>query len=245
MRALSFSNKLMNLDSNICCIAVAFLVACMVCASPGFFLRDRVLGKLLLVAGVVAMTVYHRIAGIIALVAVIALLNHNRGIMEGMEGLLGSGSTPAPISFKSPPEFREKYCLRGVPESAPGKNPEYTYMLSPTMFTDNKGTPEINTEFFSSIDFPSFNTCKGGATITNLCDSACNWTMNPAPTATAVPTAMATAVPPATPAMPPSTSEGFTPMSTFRPHIRTGRQIISNGVVNVKSFAKRLQRQLF
>jgi hypothetical protein len=104
------------------------------------------------------------------------------------------------------------------------------------MFTDNKGTPEMNIAFFSSIDFPSFDTCKGGATINNICDPACNWTMNPAPTATA------TTVPPASP-MP--TKEGFTPMSTFRPHIRTGKQMISSGVDNVKSFAKRLQRQLF
>ena len=238
----------LNLDSNICCIAIAVLVACMVCASPVFFLRDRVLGKLLLVAGVVAMTVYHRIAGIIALVAVIAMLNQNRGIMEGMEGLGSFGSTPAPISFKSPAEFREKYCLRGVPESPPGKNPEYTYMLNSSMFTDNKGTPEMNMGFFSLIDFKSFETCKGGgATINNICDSGCNWTMNPASTATAtaVPSATATAVPSATPTMPSSTSEGFTPMSTFRPHIRTGRQLISNGVDNVKSFTKRLQRQLF
>jgi hypothetical protein len=235
----------LNLDSNICCIAVAFLVACVVCASPVFFLRDRVLGKLLLVAGVVAMTVYHRIAGIIALVAVIALLNQNPGIMEGMEGL---GSTPEPVSFKSPAEFREKYCMRGIAQPASNQSAEYGYMLNPSMATDNKGKPELNIGFFSLIDFPSFKTCKGGATINNICDPACNWTMNPAPTATAVPPASMTVPPASMPmptTMPPSTSEGFTPMSTFRPHIRTGRQIMSNGVDNVKSFAKRLQRQLF
>jgi len=227
----------MKLDPKICCIALAYILACMGYVAS----RNNVLGKLLLVAGIVAMTMYHRIAGIIALVAVIALLNKST-LTEGFD------SSPAPVSFKSPAEFREKYCLKGVPESAPGKNPEYTYMLNSTMFTDNKGTPEMNMGFFSLIDFKSFETCKGGgATINNICDPACNWAMNPAPTGTAmdVPPATATAVPPATAMSPAPTSEAFTTMSTFRPHIRTGRQIISNGADNVKSFAKRLQRQLF
>lgn len=247
----------MKLDSNICCIAFAFLVACMVCASPVLFLRDRVLGKLLLVAGVVAMTMYHHIAGIIALVAVIALLQ-NRGIMEGMEvGSIGSSglanpllgstaATTAPAAPSAPAtavQFRQQYCTKGV-TMTPDLKIKYDYMLLPTLFNDNKGTPDINQEFLNiakNMNTASFNTCtptivsgttdgKVYQTIQNMCDPSCNWTMNPAPTPTAMP-------------MP--TKEGFTPMSTLRPHIRTGRQIVSNGVDNVKSFAKRLQRQLF
>ena len=107
---------------------VAFLIACMIWAPPSLFLRNSVLGKLLLVAIIIAMTMYHRIAGIVALILVIALLNRN----PIKEGLTFATPSPPPISFKSPDEFRQKYCLKGVADdpAEPGII-AFNYMLSP------------------------------------------------------------------------------------------------------------------
>ena len=215
---------------------------------PSSFLRNSVLGKLLLVSLVVAMTMYHRIAGIITLVAVIALLN--RGAMEGFaldnsttsssDPLFGGASTPAAAPALTPAQFRQQYCTRGVtdPLSPPEK---FSYLLSPTLFTDNKGTPQANGDFLNiaqQIDFASMNSCtpeKPGstnfATVQNMCDPSCNWTMNPAPTS------------PTTPTTP--TSEGFTPMSALRPHIRTGNKMIAKGMEQFKLAANHIKRKLF
>ena len=66
-------NKLICPEYACClCVAFVFLVAFI---DPSFFVRNSVLGKLLLVTGVIAMTMCHRIAGIVALIFVIALLN--------------------------------------------------------------------------------------------------------------------------------------------------------------------------
>jgi len=66
-------NKLICPEYACClCVAFVFLVAFV---DPSFFVRNSVLGKLLLVTGVIAMTMCHRIAGIVALIFVIALLN--------------------------------------------------------------------------------------------------------------------------------------------------------------------------
>ena len=50
--------------------AVAFLFACMIWVSPS----DDVLGKAIMVSVIIALTMYHRIAGILAVIAVIALM---------------------------------------------------------------------------------------------------------------------------------------------------------------------------
>lgn len=219
---------------------------------PSSFLRNSVLGKLLLVSLVVAMTMCHRIAGIVALIFVIALLN--MGAMEGfaLDNSTSSSSSPlfgstaattAPAAPATPAQFRQQYCTRGVtdPLSPPEK---FSYLLSPTLFTDDKGKPKANSDLLNmaqKINFASMNKCtpeKPGstnfATVQNICDPSCNWTMNPAPTS---PMATATTNTP--------TSEGFTPMSTLRPHIRTGNKMIAKGMEQFKLAANHIKRKLF
>jgi hypothetical protein len=208
----------------------------------------NVLGKLFLVAVIIAMTLYHRIAGIVALILVIALLNRN----PIKEGLTFATPSPAPISFKSPAEFRQKYCLKGVADDPTQSGTiAFNYMLSPAFFTlDASGNPTMTKEEMDALGSMvpnSFNKCtpltvKNGGhsyeTIHNMCDPACDWTMNPAPS-TAPPT-----MPTTGPAVS-KTTEGFNPMSALRPYVRTGRHILTDGAANVKSFANRMQRQLF
>jgi hypothetical protein len=69
--------------------------------------------------------------------------------------------------------------------------------------------------------------------INNICDPKCGWIM-------AKPTAAPTIAAPTTTT---ATAEGFTPM--LRPHIRTGRRLVTNGLNNLKSGVNRLKRQLF
>jgi len=215
---------------------------------------DDVLGKSLMVAFIIAMTIYNRIAGIVALILVIALLNRT----PVKEGLTFATPTPAPISFNSPDEFRQKYCLKGVADPATPTTPlEYSYMLSPAMFTDISGNIQTRTEFVKFVNFATFNagngckldpTTKNYGTIHNMCDPTCNWATNSNTALTTAPTAMPT-TDPAIPSLPPNddtnTTEGFNPMSALRPHLRTGRHIITDGADNVKSIANRLKRQLF
>ena len=232
------------------------------CKTMNTIIND-VLGKSFMVAFIIAMTLYNRIAGIVALIFVIALLNRT----PTKEGLTFAAPTPAPIYFNSPDEFRQKYCLKGVSDPATPSTPlEYSYMLSPTMFTDISGNIQARPEFAKFVNFATFNAGNGCTldptnknknyvTIPNMCDPTCNWATNSnsitAPS-TAPSTAPITAMPttdPAIPSLPPNddtnTTEGFNPMSALRPHIRTGRHILTDGAANVKSFANRLKRQLF
>jgi hypothetical protein len=246
------SKKFMNMDPEFAAVAFAFVIACMIWASPLFFLRDNVLGKIVMVAAIITLTMYHRIAGLIALIAIIAILNQTP-MKEGMVNPLAyaSGATPtspAPaISFKTPDEFRQKYCVKGLPDD-PTQSGKFImkYMLSPAFFTkmDASGNPIIGKDqidAFKTIDMNSFTKCtpmtlsNGGTqyeTINNLCDHKCEWTIA-APTI-AAPTTAPTGMP---------STEGFTPM--LRPHIRTGRLLVTNGLNNLKSGVNRLKRQLF
>ena len=183
---------------------------------------------------------------------------------EGMANPLASASgatptspatpaTPAPaISFTTPDEFRQKYCVKGIPDD-PTQSGKFimNYMLSPAFFTkmDASGNPIIGKDqidAFHTIDMNSFTKCtpmtlsNGGTqyeTINNLCDHKCEWTIAAPTTA---PTAAATT---ATTTTTTTTAEGFTPM--LRPHIRTGRHLVTKGMNNLKSGANRLKRQLF
>jgi hypothetical protein len=245
-----FANKFMKIDPEFGAVAFAFVIACMIWASPIFFLRDNVLGKMVMVASLIAMTLYHRIAGIIMLIAIIAILNQVP-MKEGMANPIASLSraTPSPpapsISFNSPDEFRQKYCVKekGVPDD-PTQSGKITlaYMLSPSFFTmDASGNPTLTKEqfdAFGTIDQTSFNKCTplklaNGETeyetINNMCDPKCNWSIK-----TTTPTTAPTGMP---------STEGFTPM--LRPHIRTARHLITNGTDNIKSSVNRIKRQLF
>jgi hypothetical protein len=248
-----FAKKFMNVDPELGAVAFAFVIACIIWASPLFFL-----GKLIMVAAIIALTMYHRIAGIIALIAIISILNQTTPMKEGMTNPLASASgatptSPAPaISFKTPDEFRQKYCVKGIPDD-PTQSGKFImkYMLSPAFFTkmDASGNPIIGKDqidAFQTIDMNSFTKCtpmtlsNGGTqyeTINNLCDHKCEWNMA---TPTAAPTAAPTIAAPTTTT---TTAEGFTPM--LRPHIRTGRRLVTNGMNDLKSGVNRLKRQLF
>jgi len=243
-----FAKKFMNMDPEFLVVAFAFVIACMIWASPLFFLRDNVLGKIIMVAAIIALTMYHRFAGIIAVIAIIAVLNQLT-MKEGMVNPLASSSpatatTPTPaISFKTPDEFRKKFCVKGIPDDpTQSGRTTFSYMLTPAFFTkmDASGNPTVGTDqiaAFGSIDQKSLFSCTRGAmqlksgtayeTINNLCDPTCGWTIKSTPTTTTSST----------------TAEGFTPM--LRPHIRTGRHLVTNGLNNLKSGANRLKRQLF
>jgi len=259
-RLQEFAKKFMKIDPEFGAVAFAFVIACMIWASPIFFLRDNVLGKIVMVASLIAMTLYHRIAGIITLIAIIAILNQ-APMKEGMTNPLTSSSAPpAPsISFNSPDEFRQKYCVKGIPDdpTQSGKL-TMTYMLNPDFFTkmDASGNPVLSSEqltAFEKMDPKSFNQCSpfklanGNIeyeTINNMCDPKCGWTMKPVPTTT--PTTMPTVAPDAADAAnngDDNATEGFTPM--LRPHIRTARHLITNGTDNIKSSVNRIKRQLF
>ena len=201
-----------------------------------------------MVATLITATCYNRIAGIITLIAFIAILN-NVQIKEGMANPLMSlsGATPAPsapsISFNTPDEFRQKYCVKGIPDE-PTQSGKLimTYMLSPSFFTkmDASGNPIVDKEQIDAmqkIDHASYNTCtpltvaNGGTqyeTINNMCDPKCNWKMK-TPSPTSAPSDNGT--------------EGFTQM--LRSHIRNGRDVLTNGINDLKSSATRMKRQLF
>lgn len=248
-----FANKFMKIDPEFGAVAFAFVIACMIWASPIFFLRDNVLGKIVMVASLIAMTLYHRIAGIIMLIAIISILNQapmKEGMTNPLTSLSSTGETPAPsISFDSPDEFRQKYCVKGVPDdpTQSGKL-TMTYMLNPDFFTkmDASGNPTLTKDQLTALgkmDPRSFNQCNpyklanGNIeyeTINNMCDPKCGWTIT-----------MPTVAPTAMPSVAPSgdTTEGFTPM--LRPHIRNARHLITNGTNNIKSSVNRIKRQLF
>jgi hypothetical protein len=251
-----FAKRFTKLDPAVGYVAVAFLIACIY---PVLFLRDDVLGKIVMVSAIIAATMYHPIAGIIALIVVIAMLNqkpNKEGMLNSIptlppsNPLVGStpSSSPSSVSFKTPDEFRQKYCTKekAVADDLGGQGRTYlSYMLNPSFFStlDANGNPQWTddeTNAMLSMDPDSFKQCKpltthdGGSTseqwmtINNMCDPACNWTIKPTPTPTPTPT---------------TTTEGFTPM--LRPHIRTGRRMITDGMDALKSNVNRLKRQLF
>jgi hypothetical protein len=228
-----FAKRFAKFDPAICFVAVAFLIACMIWAFPVLFLRDDVLGKVIMVSAIIAITMYHRIAGIIALILIIAMLNQK---------------PPSSVSFKTPAEFRQKYCTKGYTDDPSGQGkPNVSYMLSPAFFSkmDASGNPQLTLDemtAFHSIEPDSLSQCKPMTmegqgeqrqTIANMCDPACNWTIKPASAPTPTPT----------PAPTPTNAEGFTQM--LRPHIRTGRRMMTDGMDALKSSANRLKRQFF
>jgi hypothetical protein len=193
-----FAKRFTKLDPAFGYVAVAFLIACMLWAFPVLFLRDDVLGKVVMVSAIIAATMYHPIAGIIAvLIVIVACYPVKEGLsMNDDHPLMPTTPSSSAIQFNAADEFREKYCIK-------------------------------------QMNIPSFNaanSCKEDPpnnflTVANMCDSGCNWTTNP----TTAPT--------------PTSTEGFTPM--LRPHIRTARHVVSNGMDNLKSTANRLKRQFF
>jgi hypothetical protein len=211
--------------------------------------QDNVLGKVVMVSAIIALTLYHRVAGIVALIVVISIMQQQpqplreglttkaeatnaTNATEGNHPLLGSAIMPSSaIQFATAAEFREKYCMKGVGQGADQK-PELQYMLSPALLDDKL---QLKLEAIKQMNVPSMNaanSCKPDSansnnyvSIANMCDPGCNWTTN------------------ATTHASPATKEGFTP--ALRPHIRNGRRMITNGAAAVKSGVNRLKRQIF
>jgi hypothetical protein len=229
-----FAKRFTKLDPAVGYVAVAFLIACIY---PVLFLRDDVLGKIVMVSAIIAATMYHPIAGIIVvLIVIVAWDPVKEGFsMNDYHPLMPTTPSSA-IQFNAADEFREKYCIKGIAQSAANMPPVLQpYMLSPALFNDINGKPQFKLEVIKQMNIPSFNaanTCKEDPpnnflTVANMCDSGCNWTTNPTTAPTTAPTP----------------TEGFTPM--LRPHIRTARHVVSNGIDNLKSTANRLKRQFF
>jgi hypothetical protein len=220
--------------------AVAFLFACMIWVSPS----DDVLGKAIMVSVIIALTMYHRIAGILAVIAVIALMQTTKQ-REGFNPLI---PTIPPITFASAAEFREKYCMKGVAQSG-ATDISTEYMLSPALFNDNNGKPQLKMEVIKQMNLSTMNaanSCKSDPpnstnsndyiTLSNMCDPGCMWTTNPMP----VPTNATNATNPTNAT---NATEGFTPM--LRPHIRKAKNAVSDGMNTLKSGASRLRRKMF
>jgi hypothetical protein len=236
---------LQRVDPEFGYVVVAFLFAC----SLLLFLRDNVLGKVVMVSAIIALTLYHRVAGIVALIVVISVMQQTKQKQNQREGLTTKteatkatddddakdnhpliGSAATAIQFATAAEFREKYCMKGVGQGADQK-PELQYMLSPALFDDRV---QLKLEAIKQMNVSSMNaanSCKSTppnstnpndyVSIANMCDPGCNWTTNPTN----------------------AKKEGFTP--ALRPHIRNGRRLLTNGAAALNSGVNRLKRQIF
>ena len=217
----------MNYDLR--CMAFAFLIACAlwVLSSSG----NTILGTVAILTVIIASATYHRVAGIIAVLVAIAFMQQTHAQKEGL-------TMPAPpLQFESAAEFREKFCMKGVAQSAGNEPMVLQYMLSPALFDDTNGKSQFKTDVIQQINMSSLNSCTANGSnhmsIANMCDPGCNWT---------------TTAPSSTPSSAPSSApitEGFNPMSALRPYIRTGQHMITDGVTNLTASANRLKRQLF
>jgi hypothetical protein len=218
--------------------------------------QDNVLGKVVTVSAIIALTLYHRVAGIVALIVVISIMQQQQQqqqqqqpLREGLttkteateateatddddakdnHPLIGSAATA--IQFATAAEFREKYCMKGVTQGADQK-PELQYMLSPALFDDKV---QLKLEAIKQMNVSSMNAA-------NSCKSTPPNSTNPNDYVSIAnmcdPGCNWTTNPPN------ATKEGFTP--ALRPHIRNGRRMITNGAAALKSGVNRLKRQIF
>ena len=160
---------------------VAIFFACMIWVSP---LRDNdVLGRIITVMSIVMLTMWNRVAGIIALSVVIAIMQ-NRSEMEGFtlpktisNPVVGSASSD---EWKTPDEFKQKYCMKGLGDDG------WNYILNPKLFTgpiDASGNPALDKDgaaVLGRIDNATLKKENGcpkfvGSGINVICDPKCNW----------------------------------------------------------------------
>jgi hypothetical protein len=168
---------------------VALFFACIIWVSPMLSLRDNdILGRIITVTSIVMLTLCHRVAGIIALIVVIAIMQ-NRPAMEGFtlpktisNPVVGSASSDDFFSWKTPDEFKQKYCIKGLNDDG------WNYILNPKLFTgpiDASGNPDLDKDgvaVLARIDNATLKKENGcpkfvGAGINVLCDPKCNWKM--------------------------------------------------------------------
>ena len=125
-------------------MAFAFLIACAlwVISSSG----NTILGTVAMLTVIVASATYHRVAGIIAVLVAIAFMQQTHA--QKKEGL----TMPAPLQFESAAEFREKFCMKGVAQSAGNEPMVLQYMLSPALFDDTNGKSQFKTDVIQQIN---------------------------------------------------------------------------------------------
>jgi hypothetical protein len=154
-----------------------------------------------MVSAIIASTLYHRIAGIMALTVFIALMkSHFINTTEGFElpisnpvsnsnartSSASAASAASSDTWNTPDEFKQKFCTKGIVD---GVN-SLVDVLSPNSKLgklDSSGKMTDVGESYSRIDFASVNGCgiyknpingndqSGG--IAKLCDPKCNWKM--------------------------------------------------------------------
>ena len=163
---------------------VAIFFACLIWVSPMLSLRDNdVLGRMITVTSIVILTMWHRVAGIIALSVVIAVMQ-NRPAMEGFtlpktisNPIVGSASSDDFFSWKTPDEFKQKYCIKGWGDDG------WTYVLNPKFFNgpiDASGNPTISDKTLTSMvrlddkTITKENGCPNKG-VGQVCDTKCNW----------------------------------------------------------------------
>ena len=163
---------------------VAIFFACLIWVSPMLSLRDNdVLGRIITVMSIVMLTMWNRVAGIIALSVVIAIMQ-NRSEMEGFtlpktisNPVVGSASSD---EWKTPDEFKQKYCMKGLGDDG------WNYILNPKLFTgpiDASGNPALDKDgaaVLGRIDNATLKKENGcpkfvGSGINVICDPKCNW----------------------------------------------------------------------
>ena len=166
---------------------VALFFACIIWVSPMLSLRDNdILGRIITVMSIVMLTLCHRVAGIIALIVVIAIVQ-NRPAMEGFtlpktisNPVVGSASSDDFFSWKTPDEFKQKYCMKGLSDDG------WNYILNPKLFTgpiDASGNPALDKDgaaVLGRIDNATLKKENGcpkfvGTGINVICDPKCNW----------------------------------------------------------------------
>lgn len=166
------------------------------------YLSD-ILYKIAAVAIIVAFSLHHRISGMLALIVVIAVMQNrsemgptNTAIaMEGFElpktnsnPVVGSASSDDFFSWKTPDEFKQKYCIKGLNDDG------WNYILNPKLFTgpiDASGNPALDKDgaaVLGRIDNATLKKENGcpkfvGAGINVICDPKCNWKMTAEPIA--------------------------------------------------------------
>ncbi len=147
-----------------------------------------ILCKIVAVAIIVAFSMHHRVSGLVVLIVVIAVMQ-NRPATEGFtlpntisNPVVGSASSDDFFSWKTPDEFKQKYCMKGVSDDG------WNYILNSKLFTgpiDASGNPTIDKDgaaVLGGIDNTTLKKENGcpkfvGAGINVICNPKCNWKM--------------------------------------------------------------------
>ena len=157
---------------------------------------DSILSRGAMVLVIIAATMYHRIAGIVVLIMIMAFMqNSHTNITEGFEFPIGntvsSGTTSSLSSSSSdtwntPDEFKQKFCTKQLVDGVDS----LVYTISPNsklVTYDSSGKLTDVGESYSRMDITSVTACgtyknpvNGKDTLGGfgaICDPKCNWKM--------------------------------------------------------------------